>query len=170
MNELRERFIKEVGKRTELPEPYVKDMEIGIFNWCLQECDTLKIAKNWKNPRFVTLYKDKATSVASNVCPNSYIKNTRLLVRLREKEFLPHEIAFMKPQNVFPEKWAETLDAKMKRDMRVFDEKPVAMTNDYKCGKCKKRECVYQELQIRSSDEPMSLFITCLNCGNKWKI
>jgi transcription elongation factor S-II len=60
----------------------------------------------------------------------------------------------------------------MKRDMNVFEEKPKAMTHEFKCGKCKnkKRECVYQELQVRSADEPMTLFITCLNCGHKWKM
>jgi DNA-directed RNA polymerase subunit M/transcription elongation factor TFIIS len=170
MNAIRERFLCEIGKRTELKEVHIKDMEIGIFNWCIEKCDTLKIAKNWKNPRFVSLYKDKALSVAANIIPDSYIGNQRLVTRLEEREFLPHDIAFMKPQNVFPEKWAETLDLKMKKDMHVFDEKPVAMTNEFKCSKCKKRECIYQELQVRSADEPMTLFITCLNCGHKWKI
>ena len=170
MNSVRETFINQMISRSELKEPYIKDLEIGVFNWCIEKCDTLKIAKNWKNPKFVSLYKEKAISVAANILPDSYVGNSRLVKRLEEKEFKPHDIPFMKPQNVYPEKWAETLDTKMKKDMRVFEEKPVAMTNEYKCGKCKKRECIYQELQVRSADEPMTLFFTCLNCGHKWKI
>ena len=38
------------------------------------------------------------------------------------------------------------------------------------CRKCGKKRTKTQELQMRSSDEPMTLFITCLNCRNKWKI
>lgn len=170
MSEIREHFVEEIGKRTGLPQAYVKDLEIGLFNWCLEQCDLYKTAKNWKNPRFVILYKDKARSICANLDAGSYITNNRLLVRVKEKEFKPHDIPFMRPQNVFPEKWAAVLDEKMKRDMHVFEEKPKAMTKEFRCGKCKKRDCVYQELQVRSADEPMTLFITCLNCGNKWKM
>ena len=169
-NSIRQEFIGELLNKTKLSDAFAKDLEIGVFNWCLEQCDKYKTAKNWKNPRFVILYKDKVRSTLLNLDPDSYIENKRLLSRLKEKEFMPHDIPFMKPQNVFPEKWAAVLDAKMKRDMNVFEEKPKAMTNEFKCGKCKKRECVYQELQVRSADEPMTLFITCLNCGNKWKM
>lgn len=169
--ELRDSFVKEIVDRISTIECHdAKDIEIGIFNWCLDESDKLKLQKNWNNPRFVCLYIDKARSVLVNLNPDSYVQNKRLLQRLKEKEFLPHDIPFMKPQNVFPEKWSSLLDAKMKKDMHVFEEKQVAMTSEFKCSKCKKRECIYQELQVRSADEPMTLFITCTNCGHKWKI
>jgi DNA-directed RNA polymerase subunit M/transcription elongation factor TFIIS len=168
--DLRQRFLTQVCEMTDLGPVQVKDLEVGVFNWCIDQCDQLKTPKNWKNPRFVMLYKDKARSVVANLDPEAYVGNKRLINRLGEKEFPPHEIPFMKPQNVYPERWAAILDAKMKRDMHVFEEKPKAMTNEFKCGACKKRECIYQELQVRSADEPMTLFITCLNCGNKWKI
>ena len=172
MADLRQKFIEQVLERTSLNDAHAKDLEVGVFNWCIDQCDKIKTPKNWKNPRFVIMYKDKARSIIVNIQPGSYVNNSRLLERLKEKEFSPHDIPFMQPQNVFPEKWAAVLDAKMKRDMHVFEEKPKAMTNEFKCGKCRnsKRECVYQELQVRSADEPMTLFITCLNCGHKWKI
>ena len=44
-----------------------------------------------------------------------------------------------------------------------------AVTNDFKCGKCKKRECVFFQLQTRSSDEPMTTFVQCTYCKNRWK-
>jgi DNA-directed RNA polymerase subunit M/transcription elongation factor TFIIS len=170
MAEVRLQFVQELVDRTELTEAYAKDLEIGVFNWSIQQCETLKLSKNWKNPRFVSVYKDKARSMLVNIQRDSYVKNDKLVGRIVDREFMPHELPFMKPENMFPQRWAEILDVKMKKDMHVFEEKPVAMTTEFKCGKCKKRECVYQELQVRSADEPMTIFITCTNCGNKWKI
>jgi transcription elongation factor S-II len=75
----------------------------------------------------------------------------------------------MEPERTFPERWKGIVDEKMRNDI-TFDKKPEAMTNQFKCGKCKKRDCIYREKQVRSADEPMTLFITCLNCGNRWRM
>ncbi|XP_078319207.1 transcription elongation factor A protein 1-like isoform X2 [Crassostrea virginica] len=42
-------------------------------------------------------------------------------------------------------------------------------TDLFKCGKCGKKNCTYNQLQTRSSDEPMTTFVFCLECGNRWK-
>lgn len=42
-------------------------------------------------------------------------------------------------------------------------------TDLLKCGKCKKRNCTYNQLQTRSADEPMTTFVMCNDCGNRWK-
>lgn len=165
----RTNILNVILQKTDLDEVHAKDLEIGIYNWSLGMADKLKLAKNWKSNRFVMLYKDKARSIISNIDPNSYIQNTRLLNRMKEREFLPHELPFMKPENIFPEKWKEILDEKLKMD-HSLEAKPEAMTNQFRCGKCKKRECIYKEKQVRSADEPMTLFITCLNCGNRWRM
>jgi hypothetical protein len=39
----------------------------------------------------------------------------------------------------------------------------------FTCRKCKKNKTTYQAKQTRSSDEPMTMFIRCLNCGHRWK-
>lgn len=44
-----------------------------------------------------------------------------------------------------------------------------AETDMFKCGKCGKRKCKYFQMQTRSADEPMTTFVTCVHCGNKWK-
>ena len=38
-----------------------------------------------------------------------------------------------------------------------------------KCGKCKKSNCGYKEMQTRSADEPMTVFAFCFDCGHRWK-
>jgi len=44
-----------------------------------------------------------------------------------------------------------------------------AETDQFKCGRCKQRKCKYYQLQTRSADEPMTTFVTCINCNNRWK-
>jgi len=42
-------------------------------------------------------------------------------------------------------------------------------TDLLKCGKCNKRNCTYNQIQTRSADEPMTTFVLCNECGNRWK-
>lgn len=42
-------------------------------------------------------------------------------------------------------------------------------TDLLKCGKCKGRNCTYNQMQTRSADEPMTTFVLCNVCGNRWK-
>ncbi|KAL3653382.1 hypothetical protein CASFOL_003063 [Castilleja foliolosa] len=46
---------------------------------------------------------------------------------------------------------------------------PKATTNEFTCGRCRKKETTYYQLQTRSADEPMTTFVTCVNCNNHWK-
>jgi len=42
-------------------------------------------------------------------------------------------------------------------------------TDMFKCGKCGKKNCTYTQVQTRSADEPMTTFVYCRECGNRWK-
>lgn len=42
-------------------------------------------------------------------------------------------------------------------------------TDLLKCGKCLQKDCTYNQLQTRSADEPMTTFVMCNACGNRWK-
>jgi len=44
-----------------------------------------------------------------------------------------------------------------------------AETEMFKCSKCNQRKCTYSQLQTRSCDEPMTTFVHCTVCGNRWK-
>ncbi|XP_034144836.1 transcription elongation factor A protein 3 isoform X2 [Esox lucius] len=39
----------------------------------------------------------------------------------------------------------------------------------FQCSKCKKKNCTYNQVQTRSADEPMTTFVLCNECGNRWK-
>jgi DNA-directed RNA polymerase subunit M/transcription elongation factor TFIIS len=159
-----------IMKQTDLPEIFARDLEIGIFNWSLDFADKYHVSRSWKDKKFINIYKGKARSVLANLDKTSYLHNTNLVERLLDKEFSPHDIPFMKPDNTFPEKWNDLLDMKFKMEQNLLHNKQVAKTDQFRCFKCKKNECSYYELQVRSADESMTIFVTCLNCGNKWRI
>ncbi|XP_028439867.1 transcription elongation factor A protein 2 [Perca flavescens] len=42
-------------------------------------------------------------------------------------------------------------------------------TDMFICNKCHGKSCSYTQVQIRSADEPMTTFVLCNSCGNRWK-
>jgi transcription elongation factor S-II len=145
------------------------ELEKGIFNWTIDFATEKGVVRNWSNAVFKRLYLDKFRSVLANIDATSYVGNADLRARMRSGEFQPQHIAFMERQQVCPAVWRDLVEDKIKRDAHIGENTVTAMTDQFKCGRCKKRECVYYEVQTRSGDEPMDLRITCLNCGNRWR-
>lgn len=44
-----------------------------------------------------------------------------------------------------------------------------ATTDQFRCGRCGHRKTTYHQMQTRSADEPMTTYVTCVNCNNHWK-
>lgn len=163
--------IDSIERATGMDKPYAQDCEIGIFNWSIDFAETNRVVRSWRDERFIWIYKNAVRRVLFNIDPdNEYVGNKRLLPRLIEGEFKPHDIPYMSPDNMFPEKWQDLKDKKLKREQSLLNSKKVANTTLYTCFRCKKNECNYYELQTRSADEPMTTFINCLNCGNNWRM
>ena len=146
-----------------------ENIEKGIYNYTIRYSTDKGILKKWDNPKFRSLYVNKCRSVYSNIDKDCYIGNSRLIDRLNSGEFLPHQIPFMDRQHLFPENWKDLIDEKYKRDRVLYEIDQGGATDDFKCSRCKQRKCTYYELQTRSADEPMTVFVTCLNCGKRWR-
>lgn len=54
-----------------------------------------------------------------------------------------------------------------KKDMVVATDE--AETDMFQCSRCKKRQTTFFQLQTRSADEPMTVFIKCIPCGKRWR-
>ena len=65
----------------------------------------------------------------------------------------------------------EAIKKKMIKDDNKFNAKLEASTDIFTCPRttCKSKKCTYYELQTRSADEPMTIFVTCLDCGKNFK-
>jgi DNA-directed RNA polymerase subunit M/transcription elongation factor TFIIS len=75
----------------------------------------------------------------------------------------------MKPEHLYPELWETLLLKNAKKMAALGKEKDQQGTSMFKCGKCKLNNCTYFQMQTRSADEPMTTFVCCLNCSNRWK-
>ena len=162
-------FVRNKIASLPLDDVFVVNIEKGIFNHSIQQAKNKNIPCSWEHYLFTQLYLSKVKSIYANLKKDSYISNPRLLERLLEKEFYPHELAFMEPVQTFPEHWKRIIDDKFKRDKYQYEGHSENNTDQFKCTRCKKRMCSYYELQTRSADEPMTIFITCLNCGKRWR-
>jgi transcription elongation factor S-II len=144
-------------------DKYAINLEKGVYNWTLKEASNKKVVKKWDNPFFVQIYLDHLRSIYIN------LKNDRLIDMINKNEIKSQDIAFMTHQEIYPEKWEELIKSKSIRDKNKFEQNVEAATDTFTCRKCKSKKCTYYQMQTRSADEPMTIFVTCIECGNRWK-
>jgi transcription elongation factor S-II len=144
-------------------EKHAINLEKGVHNWAIKEATNKKVVKKWDNPFFVQIYVDRLRSIYIN------LKYKKIIDDINEGNVKSQELAFMTHQEMRPDVWDAYIKAKSIRDMHKFEENIEAMTDTFTCRKCKQKRCSYYAMQTKSSDEPMTLFVQCLNCGARWK-
>ena len=144
-------------------EKHSSNLEKGIFNYALKEATNRKVVKKWDNQYFVQIYLDRLRSIYIN------LKHPEILDQIKSESIQAHIVAFMTHQEMRPDKWQELIDAKIIKDKNKFENNVEASTDTFTCRKCKQNKCTYYQMQTKSADEPMTTFVQCLNCGNRWK-
>lgn len=144
-------------------------LEACIYNGSLKQARSHNIVRCWNYPLFVHIYKIHARHIASNFNPKSYVDNKELFERFQQGEVNFQDIAKMDTYELFPSRWKEQFEAQQIREKRQLEGNRSMATDMFLCTRCHKRECTYYEMQTRSADEPMTIFITCLNCGKHWR-
>lgn len=139
-----------------------KNLELSIYNWTINEAIKLRLLRKWTNRSFVTLYLDRVKSIMNNLTPNiisMIIEGTLNTRTLGSKSFY----------HMNPGRWQNLMAVKMARDKNKGEHTMQKITSQFKCKKCKSDNCTFYSLQTRSADEPMTTFVTCVDCGTKWK-
>lgn len=163
----RENIRSRVKTKFNLSENQSKNIEINIFNYSVNECKIRNIVRKWDNKYFVQIYTDKFRSIYNNINPIND-ENKDILESIKNKKISTKNIAFMTHQELKPHLWKKLIDAKINRDKNIGKNDELLATDEFTCFKCKKNKCTYYQLQTRSADEPMTTFVSCLICGNKW--
>jgi transcription elongation factor S-II len=97
------------------------------------------------------------------------IKKDEVKEKIKTGVLITKDLAYKTHQEIYPEKWKQMMDNKKIRLENKYFPKIEASTDTFECRRCKKNRCTYYQAQTRSADEPMTVFVTCLECGNRWK-
>jgi transcription elongation factor S-II len=159
------KFLESVG----FTEEAVRGLETAVFRSAFEQAKRHYVPRNWASMHFQELYKQTTRQILWNLHPSSPVKNPRLLQRIQEGEFPLEQLATMTAYDMYPEHWHALAEKQLVREQKILEGNKSRATDQYKCHRCGKRECTYYEMQTRSADEPMTIFITCINCGKQWR-
>jgi len=143
---------------------HVNNLEKGIFNWSIQYAKKYNIIHEWSNEYFNIIYKNKVRSIGTNLS-----KKPELIGDALTKKTLVQSIAFMTHMEMDPDIWNEIIQQCAFNKQRELETTQESMTDAFECRKCHSRKTTYYQMQTRSADEPMTVFVSCLVCGCRWK-
>jgi DNA-directed RNA polymerase subunit M/transcription elongation factor TFIIS len=149
-------------------DPELLQFESLLYSTALDAASKEKTIKSWKNPEFVEVYWAVCRRVIGNLHAGSYVGNKQLWQRVREGEVTLEQVCKQNYYELRPECWEVMVDRQAKRERIQLEGDFSRATDRWQCNACKMRKCTYYELQTRSADEPMTIFIHCLNCGKRW--
>ena len=144
------------------------NLERLLWNWTRTTCQQDRIPLYWKNPRVRYRYTTRALSLAFNL---RHPKNPSLGERVRAREIKLKAFVNMTPQEMFPGLYADIQarrEAQKERQRRGRSQREVP-DGLLVCRACRSKKTHYVLMQTRSADEPMTAFVTCFNCGRRWK-
>lgn len=140
------------------------NIEKGIFNNTIKLCKEKSQSLSWKNNFFVKEYSRTARKVIANL---TYTPNAKDIInKIKNSTIKPQDLAGMSHTELYPEFWSTQHSLIMNKYTAKVEQKHDGF---FKCGKCKTYKTTYTQVQTRSADEPMTTFVTCLNCNNVWK-
>ena len=142
-------------------------MEKSIFNQTIKDARERIIERSWNSQEFKWLYKKNYNRLMGNI---SYNKNADFVLnKIKYNLWEPQNIVSMNSQILYPELWEQLLLKNAKKMAMMGKQQKEQGSDIFRCGKCKKNNCTYFQMQTRSADEPMTTFVTCLECCNRWK-
>ncbi len=130
-----------------------KSVEQSIYNF------SIDYATVQETPYLLDqIYESKADEIF-NVLKD---KEISLLKAIKEGVIDVTKIAFMKPDELNPDKYTQILKRKKTEEDKKNNQ---ATSTVYTCKKCKANKCQVTQRQTRSADEPATTFVTCMECG-----
>lgn len=151
------------------------ELEKACFNSIIHMCMYSKIApqRSWKNTYFVETYSTKCASIMSLISKNSdTAKNYPKFHKKFIKELSNFDtFNFAKlAESDFTTICKESIQKEQDEiNIRRAQKVKIATSTMFKCPQCKKNNCSYETVQIRSLDEASDYKCTCFECGNVFR-
>nr|XP_019965075.1 PREDICTED: transcription elongation factor A protein 2-like [Paralichthys olivaceus] len=113
-------------------------------------------------------YKTRLRSRISNLKDQ---KNPDLRRNVLRGNISPLRIANMSCEEMASAELKQIRETLTKESIREHQLSKVGGTETdmFICSKCHGKSCTYTQVQTRSADEPMTTFVLCNSCGNRWK-
>jgi transcription elongation factor S-II len=146
------------------------ELEAQLLSSIVNYCKLNGIDVDWANKVFWNTYRSKAISLYENLRTNGTVTNTENWAKkLLSREVDPKAFVDMPAEELCPSRWKAALDKIVEAEIRLYSKNVSAAIYLY-CSRCKKKsKCDYYQMQTRSADEPMTTFVTCLECDREWK-
>ncbi|KAG4156533.1 hypothetical protein ERO13_D02G003200v2 [Gossypium hirsutum] len=137
-------------------------------------CDPIWVAVTVESVMFRKMGKSNGTNkikYRSIMFNMNDPKNPDLRRKVLLGEVNPERLITMTPEEMASEqRQRENKEIKEKAlSYCERDAAPKATTDQFKCGRCGKRETSFYQMQTRSADEPRTTYVTCVNCNNHWE-
>ena len=142
-----------------------RNLEVGVYNHTLKLADARDVTKRWDNDHFVLMYKTRLRSIVMNLERPDF-KHSILTAELAVDTLPTLSITDMRP-----DKWAALIDSANLQTNGQYEVNLEASSDDFTCRKpkCRSKRCSYYQMQTRSADEPITTFVTCLDCGGRYR-
>jgi DNA-directed RNA polymerase subunit M/transcription elongation factor TFIIS len=150
-------------------QSHAEDLCAVIEDCTCAEADRRGIVRHHANPLFQTVYKAVVRRILGNIYPSSYVHNEHLHKQLQSGDLSLETLRSMSILDMNPGLYKELYDRQLLREQAQLEGNKAVASELFTCSRCKKNQCSYYQLQTRSADEPMTTFITCLNCNKRWK-
>ncbi len=150
-------------------EEKIRDLEKYILLATLEEAKRKHIFAHWANKLFEEIFIQRQRRLFSNLHPESPVGNIGLFERVTTNDISMLDLAYFTDIELFPENWTKLQERMLIREQKWLEGNTSMKTDKFRCSRCGKSECSYYEMQTRSADEPMTIFITCLNCNKRWR-
>ena len=165
-DKIRELLVDAMSKVHDESDDYDRARVVG--------CDPIRVAVSVESHMFEKLgrstgaQKVKYRSIMFNLRDSN---NPDLRRRVLTGEVSPEKLITLSGEEMASDKRKQ--ETNQIKEKFLFDcergQAPKASTDQFKCGRCGQRKCTYYQMQTRSADEPMTTYVTCVNCDNHWK-
>jgi DNA-directed RNA polymerase subunit M/transcription elongation factor TFIIS len=169
-NPLRNYVITQISKLfdVDLKDSICTDLEKCIVRHAKHTIEKQDGVAAWDNHKFTNIYKHKFLSLK-----NTFTSNEELKDKVLKRKVSVVEVVAMRPEQLQPRGvYAKTVEDNVHKEMQkeyLIRKAEEGVSGFFTCNKCKSNKTTYYQLQTRSADEPMTTYVSCLNCGKRWK-
>jgi len=155
--------------------------ESAVSQLCISRSAEVDAAIDTWSKGMKPTYMEKVRSLVFNLKKNGPLREQVILgqvsadrlTKMSSEELLSEEKAKERDETVKHLQDSRRLDWEQANEGKINEmcgiKGELLKASLFTCGRCKSVKTTSTQKQTRSADEPMTVFVLCMNCGNRWK-